>query len=93
MSRSIGIVTAEGIHSALVVNNQVQGTVQSFPTEDDLEGDELLMGCPADGIIRKICEVLERTEGLSSVSCIGLGFPGLIRDNIVEESPNYRLES
>ena len=89
MSRSIGIVTAESIASALVVNNQVQGPARLFPTENDLAGEDLTT-YPADGIIRKICEVLEQTPGLDSASCIGLGFPGLIRDNIVEESPNYR---
>jgi glucokinase len=89
MSRSIGIVTAEGITSALVVDNRIQGAVLTFPTEDDFAGEDL-MSYPADGIIRKICEVLERTPGLDTVQCIGLGFPGLIRDNIVEESPNYR---
>jgi glucokinase len=89
MSRSIGIVTAEGITSALVVNNQIQGAIQTFPAEEDL-ADEDLMTYPADGIIRKICEVLMRTAGFDTASCIGLGFPGLIRDNIVEDSPNYR---
>ena len=88
MSRSIGIVTAEVISSALVINNQVHGPVRTFPTEDDVADD--LVSYPADVLIQKICEVLESTPGHDTVDCIGLGFPGLIRDNIVEESPNYR---
>jgi len=88
MSRSIGIVTAEVISSALVVNNQVQGPIRTFPGDDDSIED--LITYPADNLIQKICEILESTPGHDSVDCIGLGFPGLIRDNIVEESPNYR---
>ena len=88
MSRSIGIVTAEVISSALVVNNQVQGPIRVFPSGDDPSED--LVSYPADGLIEKICSRLESTPGMESVECVGLGFPGLIRDNIVEESPNYR---
>ncbi len=88
MSRSIGIVTAEVISSALVVNNQVQGPVRTFPSEDDVFED--LVSFPVDVLIEKICHILESTPGHESAECIGLGFPGLIRDNIVEESPNYR---
>jgi predicted NBD/HSP70 family sugar kinase len=89
MSRSIGIVTAEVISSALVVNNQVQGPVLVFPTGEDSVMEDLI-GYPADALIHKICEIIETTPGIESVDCIGLGFPGLIRDNVVDESPNYR---
>ena len=88
MSRSIGIVTAEIISSALVINNQVQGPIRTFPDGDD-SGEDLI-SYPADGLIEKICSVLESTPGHDTVECVGLGFPGLIRDNIVDESPNYR---
>lgn len=88
MSRSIGIVTAEVISSALVVNNQIQGPVRVFPGEDDPFED--LVTYPSDTIVAKICDVLQATPGHDTVECVGLGFPGLIRDNIVEESPNYR---
>ena len=88
MSRSIGIVTAEVMSSALVIDNQVQGPVRVFPGEDDLIDD--LISYPAEGLIEKICEMIATTPGVESVDCIGIGFPGLIRDNIVEESPNYR---
>jgi len=88
MSRSIGIVTSEVISSALVVSNQVQGPVRTFPNDDDVAED--LISLPADTLIQKICELLESTPGYQTAECVGLGFPGLIRDNIVEESPNYR---
>ncbi len=88
MSRSIGIVTAEVISSALVVNNQVQGPVKTFPSEDDFLED--IINYPAEALIDKICALLEATPGIETAECVGLGFPGLIRDNIVEESPNYR---
>jgi glucokinase len=88
MSRSIGIVTADVISSALVVNNQIQGPIRIFPGEDDMLED--LISYPAESIIGKICDLLESTPGHETVESIGLGFPGLIRDHVVEESPNYR---
>ena len=89
MSRSIGIVTAEVISSALVINNQVQGPLRMFPGEDDPAVEDLV-GYPADSLIEKICDVFESTPGHDSAECLGLGFPGLIRDNVIEDSPNYR---
>jgi predicted NBD/HSP70 family sugar kinase len=63
--------------------------IRSFPGEDDPVGSELV-GMPPDDVVEKICELFEATPGHDNVECVGLGFPGLIRDNIVEESPNYR---
>src|SRR5882724_8548816 len=88
MSRSIGIVTAEVISSAMVISNQVQGPVRTFPTDGDMSED--LITLPAETLIEKICALLESTPGHETAECVGLGFPGLIRDKIVEESPNYR---
>ena len=88
MSRSIGIVTAEVMSSALVVDNRVHGPVRTFPTEDDLVED--LISYPAEALIEKLCHLIESTPEIETVECVGIGFPGLIRDNIVEESPNYR---
>ena len=88
MSRSIGIVTAEVMSSALVIDNQVHGPVRTFPGEDDFVED--LINFPAERLIEKITSLIEETKGVESVDCVGIGFPGLIRDNIVEESPNYR---
>lgn len=89
MSRSIGIVTAEAISSAVVVGSQLAGPVRIYPSDDDPIGTDLI-SLPADLLIDKICEVLESTPGFDTATSIGVGFPGLIRDNVVDESPNYR---
>ena len=88
MSRSIGIVTAEVMSSALVIDNHLQGPVRTFPSEDDFLED--LINFPAERLIENICNLIETTPGVQGIGCVGIGFPGLIRDNIVEESPNYR---
>ena len=74
--------------SALVVNNQIEGPVRTFPGEDDQLED--LISYPAEGLIEKISSMIETTPGIETAECVGIGFPGLIRDNIVEDSPNYR---
>ena len=88
MSRSIGIVTAEVMSIAMVIDNQVQGPVRTFPNDDDPLED--LITYPAESLIEKICSLLETTPGVEGVDAIGIGFPGLIRGNVVEDSPNLR---
>ena len=88
MSRSIGIVTAEVMSIAMVIDNQVQGPVRTFPNDDDPLED--LITYPAESLIEKICSLLETTPGIEAVDAIGIGFPGLIRGNVVEDSPNLR---
>jgi glucokinase len=45
---------------------------------------------PAENIAAKIAEMVLALSGGSSASAVGVGFPGLIREGIVEESPNLQ---
>jgi glucokinase len=87
MSASIGIVAAEGISAALVAGNSIDGPVQMYPADGGIAED--LPSLPADGVAEKICGMINQTAGHRRISCVGVAFPGVIRNGIVEEAPNY----
>jgi glucokinase len=87
MQRSIGVTTAEHIAAGLVEGNKLVGTLRVFV--EDSETDPL-HGMPSAGIADAIAgEILAVADG-SKVDAIGVGIPGIVRDGMVEESPNLR---
>jgi glucokinase len=86
MRRTVGVLAAEHIAVGLVENNQLVGSVRVYPERGD-EADAL-QGMPAEGIGQRIREQIERVGQGERVQAIGVGFPGIIRDGVIEESPN-----
>jgi glucokinase len=87
MLRSIGVTTAEHIAAGLVEGSQLVSKLQLF--EENSETDAL-HGMPAGGIAQTIADQIFAVAGDSSIEAIGIGLPGIIRDGLVEESPNLR---
>ncbi len=87
MQRSIGVTTAEHIAAGLVESNELVGKLHLF--EEDSEADPL-HGMPAAGIAQIIAGQIKAVAAGSRVDAIGIGLPGIIRDGLVEESPNLR---
>jgi predicted NBD/HSP70 family sugar kinase len=88
MGRNAGVLVVEHIAAGLVENNQVSGTVKVFPEAGDSR--DALLSMPAEHIAGKIAELVFSLDGGKSVSAVGVGFPGIIRDGVVEESPNLQ---
>lgn len=88
MGRNAGVLVVEHIAAGLVENNQVSGTVKVFPEAGD--SHDALLSMPAEHIAGKIAELVMSLDGGKSVTAIGVGFPGIIRDGVVEESPNLQ---
>ena len=51
--------------------------------------DELL-ALPADAIAQRICQEIVAAVAGHTIEAIGVGFPGIIRCGIIEESPNLQ---
>lgn len=86
-----GVMAAERIVAGLVADGQVIAGVKTFPPPED--SDAALTSTPADALVSVICDQIralceERGMEVSSLAGIGVGFPGIIRDGVVEESPN-----
>ena len=97
MSRTAGVLVVERIAAGLVENNQVTGGVKTFPEKG--ASHDALLSMPADVIAAKIAELVSSIAGNQRISALGIGFPGIIREGVVEESPNlqqikgFRLQS
>ena len=89
MAKIIGVLAAERIVAGLVEGNRVAGRMRVYPEPGaDAEG---LQGVPADEIAR--ADPAPDRAGRrrnEPVEAIGVGFPGIIRDGGVEESPNLQ---
>lgn len=86
-----GVLAAERIVAGLVTDGQMNDGVQHFPPPED--SDAALTSMPADAVITVICDQIRtlchaRGIEVASLAGIGIGFPGIIKDGIVEESPN-----
>ena len=45
---------------------------------------------PADAIAKVICQEIKAAAEGHTIEAIGIGFPGIIREGVVEESPNLQ---
>ena len=88
MLRSIGVLATDHVVVGLVEDHHVVGTVLVYPeTGDD---QEALQSMPADGIGECIREQIERVGRGHEIQVVGVGFPGITRDGIIQESPNLQ---
>jgi predicted NBD/HSP70 family sugar kinase len=88
MGRNAGVLVAEHVAAGLVENNQIAGTVKVFPEAGDSR--EALLSMPADHIAAKIAELVLSLQEGNSISAVGVGIPGIVREGVVEESPNLQ---
>lgn len=84
MSHAIGVIAAEKIAVGLVEGHRVVG---------DLVTSEGLSSLPADSVAPLIYSLIaeactEARADISKITAIGMGFPGIIREGIVHDSPN-----
>lgn len=86
MAHSIGIVITERITVGAVSGNELAGQLRLSP--DDLSVADSLLGVPAEIIIQRIVKEIESLKLKDAPSHVGMGMPGIIRNGIVEDSPN-----
>jgi glucokinase len=87
MPLSIGVLAAEHIAVGLVEDNRLAGSLQVWPRNAELQPD-ILQSMPADAIAGHICAQIEALHHQGNLEAVGVGFPGIIRDGVVQESPN-----
>src|ERR1700694_3763841 len=90
-NRVAGVVAAERIVAGLVAGGEMEPGVQHFPPLED--PDTALTSMPANAVVSVICDQIRtlcQARGVEVVSLAGIGvaFPGVIKNGVVEESPN-----
>lgn len=88
MRRTIGVLVMEHIAAGLVDGEKVRGALSVYPQKAD--SLDALQSLPADGIATCIRQQIEQLAQADKIDAIGIGFPGIIRGGIVEESPNLQ---
>ena len=88
MQGIVGVLASDRVAAALVVENRVSGLVRLYP-EPGVES-EPMAGLHAEDIIDLIARQVALITKGELVDAIGVGFPGIIRDGVVEESPNLQ---
>lgn len=87
MSKTIGVLTAEHVAVGVVENHAIVSPLRRYPEDAD---PEALVGLPVDDIVRCMSEQIVAAANGDTVAAIGVGFPGLIRNGVVEDSPNLQ---
>jgi len=88
MRRTVGVLVMEHIAAGLVEGSKVLGPLNIFP--ETAQSLDPLQSMPSDGIADCIRRQVEKVADGEKIEAVGIGFPGIIRSGIVEESPNLQ---
>jgi glucokinase len=86
MPKSVGVLVMEHIAVGLVENNKLAGALSTYPEKGT--SLDALQSMPAENIGDCIRQQIDAVAKGQKIHSIGLGFPGVIRDGIIEDSPN-----
>ena len=87
MAKIIGVTLSERALAGLIVDHKVVGPLHCFP--EDGEEDGALIEMPTDGLVTMLCErIVCAANGAGDISAVGVALPGVIRNGVVEDSPN-----
>jgi glucokinase len=78
----------EHIAVGLVEDGKVHGPINIYP--EKMESLDPLQSMPVDGIADCIRQMVEKAAYGGKIEAIGIGFPGIIRNGVVEDSPNFQ---
>jgi glucokinase len=88
MSKTVGVLVMEHIAVGLVEHNKVLGSPRTYPERE--ASLDALQAMPAESIGDCIQKQIQTVAKGEKISAIGLGFPGVIRRGVVEDSPNLQ---
>ncbi|WP_158752404.1 ROK family protein [Acidobacterium sp. S8] len=87
MAKTIGVVMTEAIRSGLIDDHKITGAPRRFP--DHMDESNGLIEFPADALAASISdEIRALIPDGTTVDAIGVAMPGIIRNGVVEDSPN-----
>jgi glucokinase len=87
MAKIVGVTVSKQMAAGLVVDHKLVGELRRFPEQED--DKYALVEMPTEGLVKTICEqVVLAADGTEGIEAVGVALPGLIKDGVVEESPN-----
>jgi predicted NBD/HSP70 family sugar kinase len=88
MHKTVGVLVMEHIAVGLVEAHKVLGALNVYPEKP--QSLDPLQSMPAEGIVECIRQQIEKVANGAKVEAIGIGFPGIIRNGVIEDSPNFQ---
>ncbi len=87
MGKSLGIFLTGRIATGVIEGQTPCTSVIQYP--DDPDDTDSLLDTPLDGLIELVrAQVIRATRESGPVDAVGLAVPGIVRDGVVEDSPN-----
>jgi predicted NBD/HSP70 family sugar kinase len=88
---TIGVVATGDVAVGLVEGHELRGELRLYPPAESASGDEL-HSMPVEAIAETIAGIIgEMCSGAEAAPTgVGVGFPGIIRAGVIEESPNLK---
>jgi len=86
MRRTVGVLVMEHIAVGLVEGAKVVGALNIYPQKS--QALDPLQSMPAESIVECVRQQVEKVANGAEIAAIGIGFPGIIRAGVVEDSPN-----
>jgi glucokinase len=86
MSKTVGALVMEHVAVGLVEGAKVAGFLSLYPEKTD--SPDALLSMPAEAIADCLRRQIEKVAQAEKIAAVGIGFPGIIRNGVVEESPN-----
>lgn len=87
--QTIGALVTEHLAVGVVKDHQLAAPPRVFPTTPE-EFSDTLEGMPAEEIVQHIAEEIKRASAGRTIEAVGIGFPGINRNGLIEESPNLQ---
>jgi glucokinase len=88
MGRIIGVLATRQVAVGVVEENALTGPIRIYPEAGD--NPDTLRTMTGDEIAELIGQQVLLSAHDNQIDCVGVGFPGVIRNGIVEESPNLQ---
>jgi glucokinase len=89
MGHAVGVLAMEHIAAGLVDGNRIAGPIRTYPDQAD-EGSSVLPTLPPADIVQAIGRLIEEVARGNPLDVVGVGFPGVIRHGVIEDSPNLQ---
>src|SRR5260370_9170441 len=86
MGRTVGVLVNDKIAVGLGENKKLAGPLKLYPEKG--ESLDALQAMAAENIGDCIREQIDAVSKGQKVQAVGLGFPGVIRGGVIEDSPN-----
>jgi len=88
MGKTVGVLVMDHIATGLVAGDRVQGKLRVYPENE--AALDALQSMPAESIVEQIRAEIDAAAKGDEIDAIGVGFPGIIRMGVIEESPNLQ---